>query len=789
MIKINLLSPKIKNIIQDAQPCAREVRSVEIPAYSEIVRPPQTSRTIACMTVSQTPARFDVDGIFAEIIIEVSKRHPRTSMGCVWTLERAFNLNRDFFGAETLPNGEPKVYHNLRVAKSLAELGLSPLMISTFLLSSFSEVKLKEAGFGQTIIRFVKKLGHFRAIPYEEKNMNRKKVFLNLLVKEFGLGLHLIEAMEELETLRIVAEGVKLDNVRRDYARRAHDISAPFLRRLNFKKLAEELEDLALRYLDPIAYETAAKKIRDQVKKNRFKARKENIELAGKIQGELAKKNILASSESHIKSVSKAMEKMARKETDALNDTFRQRYIVSNIHDCYKAERVITNYLCSNGWESLPALRDNYINSPKEKTGYKSLHIYFKRKSDGLILEIQIRTWEMDFRAQFDGYHETFLPEEIERPITPLKIFRTWRSLLKNNVYVFDQDGILYELTPFPINKKPTVIDLAFARGTIGAHTLKTFIKDDDLEWKEIKFEAPLETGRTYKIVPSTDVFPSREWLKYAATLQAQIQLKSQFKQKMTKILFNLGQEKILDMLEDFFSRQVRKVGLVMGKEKSIEREHKTINFLPVIAWNLGLTSIDELCIAVGIFEDEKEHGQNEIIREIIEKLEMVYTTIMFSSEEIQAGGSPDISIILPRNPEILSKIAKVFRIFNITAHEATLETLENENILLRLTVSTNSLSFNSAIKYLRKMEERFKFIVNEYFDTATTFEVTKSELFLKAIEVIACAGGDITEIKTLKNDRGTQRIFKINFRIPKNRNKKKFIKRIEQEMRPSPQL
>lgn len=324
---------------------------------------------------------------------------------------------------------------------------------------------------------------------------------------------------------------------REDMALRAIYLYSPLAKILGIDSFARELEDTAFKILFPMEFYNLEKAIK---KKGRGTG-KIFQEIKKFLKQELAEQNILDTKiEFRTKGIYSTYKKLIRyglkveNLEDSLNkihDLFALRIIVRTENECYLVESLLQQL-----WEAVPSARDDYIKDPRP-TGYRAVHNAFWVSKD-IIMEVQIRTYEMHQKAEFgisshllyklgDKGQKSQAVKEFKKYLAThpewFKELNFWELQRKsgyipntpfsNKEYVLTPKGDIVELP-----KGSTVIDFAFSVHTeIGEKCVGAFVNN-----KIVRLNYVVKTGDVISIKTSKrKKTPSRDWLEFVKTRKA----------------------------------------------------------------------------------------------------------------------------------------------------------------------------------------------------------------------------------------------------------------------------
>jgi len=457
-------------------------------------------------------------------------------------------------------SGEPYLTHPLEVAGILTELRLDTGTIAAGLLHDAVEdthatlAEIKEF-FGPEVAAVVDGVTKLSRIPFstreEAQAENIRKMILAMSKDIRVILVKLADRLHNMRTLDPLP-----DAKRRLIAQETLDIYAPLAHRLGISWIKAELEDLALRHLDPQAYHDLAALIARK-RQEREGDINEAIRL---LEGKLAEVDVKAQitgRPKHFYSIYKKMHDQ-KKEFDEIYDLTAVRVITSSLKDCYGTLGVIHTL-----WKPISHRFKDFIAVPKSN-GYQSLHTtVIGPKGDPV--EIQIRTREMH-RVAEEGIAAHWKYKEGKSSVDPsdqsfvwLRQLMEWQRELKDSkefldtlrvdlfpdeVYVFTPRG---DVRQFP--KGATPIDFAFAIHTdVGLRCVGAKISG-----RLVPLRTELQNGDIVEIVTSPNHVPSKDWLKIVKTPRARSKVRQWIKNEERTRSISLGR----DLLE----KEIRRLG------------------------------------------------------------------------------------------------------------------------------------------------------------------------------------------------------------------------------------
>ncbi|MHB1125451.1 MAG: RelA/SpoT family protein [Bacillota bacterium] len=455
-------------------------------------------------------------------------------------IRQAYQFAQEAHRGQVRKSGEDYITHPLGVALILANLQLDVITIVAGLLHDVVEdtqISLEEikANFGEEIALLVDGVTKLSRIEFKSKEEqqveNLRKMFL-AMAKD--IRVILIKLADRLHNMRTLKHHEP--HKQREIAEETMEIFAPLAHRLGIFKLKWELEDRALRYLEPESYNQLVEKISMQRQE-----REEYIsEVIGILREKLQEAEVEADIQGRPKHFYSIYNKMVKqsKELSEIYDLIAVRVVVESVKDCYGALGIIHTL-----WKPIPGRFKDYIAMPKPNM-YQSLHTTVIGLR-GEPFEVQIRTWEMHRTAEYGiaahWRYKEGRPEEngdFEEKLKWLRQLLEWQrdmgdarefmeslkiDLFSDRVYVFTPKGDVVEL---PAGSVP--IDFAYRVHTaVGNQCIGAKVNG-----RIVTLDYQLKTGDIVTILTSKSGGPSRDWIKIAQTSQAKNRIKHWFKRE-----------------------------------------------------------------------------------------------------------------------------------------------------------------------------------------------------------------------------------------------------------------
>jgi GTP pyrophosphokinase len=337
----------------------------------------------------------------------------------------------------------------------------------------------------------------------------------------------------ELRAVKLMAA-----EVQRAAARKALEIYAPLANRLGIWQIKWELEDLALRYLEPERYKDLARRLEERrVDRETYLER-----FVSDLQNNLRAAGIVAEVKGRPKHIYSIWNKMRRKNLgfDEIFDIRAVRVIVSSVAECYAVLGVV-----HSRWHYIRSEFDDYIAAPKENN-YQSLHTAVVGPGDKIV-EVQIRTRDMDQYAELGvaahwRYKEGAAADlSLERKLTWLRQLLDWRDNVVDSgartesgtarpaerIYVFTPKGKIIDLP-----EGGTPIDFAYHIHSDVGHRCR----GAKVGGKIVPLTTPLNNGDVVEVLTVKQGGPSRDWLNanlgFVKSSKAREKIASWFKQE-----------------------------------------------------------------------------------------------------------------------------------------------------------------------------------------------------------------------------------------------------------------
>lgn len=508
-------------------------------------------------------------------------------------INRAYEFALKSHEGQKRKSGAPYITHPLTVAYILVKLGMDTDTICAALLHDVVEdtpVDLDEIKrlFGPDIAALTDGVTKLGKIPFssreEQQAENIRKMLLAMVDDIRVIIIKLADRLHNMRTMQFMPE-----QKRRDKALETMEVYAPIAHRLGIGAIKNEMENLALQYLDPVGYseiENALEmKSSDREKfvsiiKEQIKDRISHIIPDVYIDG-------------RVKSINGIYRKVffQDKSIEQIYDIYAVRVIVDTVNDCYNVLGIIHDM-----YKPLPNRFKDYISTPKPNL-YQSLHTTVLGK-EGIPFEVQIRTWEMHYTAEYGIAAHWKYKTGVTKDDSLNKKLVWIRQMLENqkdnedstdlvrtiktdlapeDVFVFTPKG---DVITLPIGS--TAIDFAYAiHSAIGNRMVGA-----KADGRIVPIDYKLKTGEIIEVLTTKEQGhgPSRDWLKIVKTSEARSKIRQWFKKEKREENIIEGKNEV--------EREFRRNAIILDREEMGD-------FLQKVAQRQHCASIDDFYAAI----------------------------------------------------------------------------------------------------------------------------------------------------------------------------------------------
>ena len=532
---------------------------------------------------------MSVEEQFKALIDTVRAYNPAADFGAI---ERAYRFAAEAHKEQLRKDGSPYITHPLATAQIIAEeLHVDSESIEACLLHDVIEdtgVSHEDVAreFSPTVADLVEGVTKLTRISYtskEDEQMENLRKMLIAMSKD--IRVILIKISDRLHNMRTME--YQTPDKQRKKSTETMEIYAPIAHRLGIQKIKWELEDLSLKYLDPVGYREIQHTV--DAKKADMAPFMEHLEKH--ISERLDEMHIHHVIYSRVKHYYSVYRKMYRQNlpVDEIFDLFAFRVIVDNVGDCYNVLGVIHDL-----YHPILGKFKDYIGSPKPN-GYQSLHTTVMGEN-AVPFEVQIRTREMHEVAEYgvaahwkyksDGQGagseskyewirrllENQEGTDAEEFISSLKV-----DMFSDEVFVFTPGG---DIRSLPTGATP--IDFAYnIHSAVGNRMVGAKVNG-----RLVPYETELKNGDVVEVLTSKAAKgPSRDWIAMAKSNEARSKIRQWFKKERREENIQNGRASL--------ESEMKHQGF--NPKQCLTEEN-----MPVLLKKVAFNSLDELCAAIG---------------------------------------------------------------------------------------------------------------------------------------------------------------------------------------------
>ncbi|MBR4890543.1 MAG: bifunctional (p)ppGpp synthetase/guanosine-3',5'-bis(diphosphate) 3'-pyrophosphohydrolase, partial [Clostridia bacterium] len=499
-------------------------------------------------------AETNVDKLYNDLREKIASIHSQDELAII---DKAFETANSFHQGQLRRSGEPYIIHPIAVANILVDLGMDYQSIVAALLHDVVEdtdytIEQLSEEFGEDVailVDGVTKLGkvqlNSRETKEEQQAENVRKMLLAMSKDIRVIIVKLADRLHNMRTLEFVDP-----QKQRDKALETLEIFAPISHRLGIRSVKEELEDRAIRFLDPVAYAGIEESLKNSSRSGSDFLENIKVKIADRVHEIMPDAQISG----RIKSVHGIYRKMYMqgKEFNQIFDIYAVRIIVDSVVDCYNCLGIIHDM-----YNPLPNRFKDYISTPKPNM-YQSLHTTVIGK-EGVPFEVQIRTWDMHKTAEFGiaahwkyksgvtakqsfddrlRWIREMLEAQQESGDARELVSSIKTDLITDEVFVYTPKGDVIN-----VPQGSTVIDFAYAIHSAVGNRM-TGAKVDG---RIVPIDYVVKTGQIVEILTTSQQGkgPSRDWLNIVKTSQAKSKIRNWFKKEKREENIIQGKEEV----------------------------------------------------------------------------------------------------------------------------------------------------------------------------------------------------------------------------------------------------
>ena len=665
------------------------------------------------------------------------------SINLLW---KAYTLSKDLHKNQKRASGEPYFTHCESVGVILSEWKIDVDTIIAGLLhdsiedTSISKDKIEDE-FNPDVANLVEGVTKLSGIKFyskkQEQAENFMKMFLSMAKDIRVILIKFADRLHNMSTLEALSEQ-KQNRI----ALETKEIFTPLAHRLGMNNVKIKMEDLVLKILEPTKYNSIKRKV-NNTKRDRDRYVDKLIK---PISEEFKKSNIKSDIFGRAKHYSSIIGKMEKrnKRFEEIYDLFAIRIIVDKIPDCYAALGVIHQI-----YNPFQERFKDYIARPK-MNGYQSIHTTVFG-IDGKLVEIQIRTAEMDETAEIgvaahwkykDSNQENKKKNSLDTQISWLReIYELLKSedtsaseilelfkvdLFQDEIFVYTPEGELIELKP-----GSTPVDFAFHVHTdVGKHCIGAKVND-----KIVPLNYELKSGDYVDVITSKNKSPNHSWLKFVKTTKAKTHIRRWLKKEEYLQSIKIG--------KDILEKELRKISK-MYILKMIKEDPSKI----------GFGNYEEVCSRVGngkitvseIFEKyspEDEDEKNRLKDSKIQSLTSKFIDLARGrARGITVDGLNDIMLKFGKCCTPIpgdSIIGYLTKGQGVTVHRSQCKSITHLKSPSRfVNVDWNISAKKTFIVRLKMIFEDRKNLLKDLTDATSTLNIYIKSIDMKAVDSVA---------------------------------------------------
>ena len=630
----------------------------------------------------------------------------------------AYQVAKEAHKDQRRRSGEPYISHPVAVAIILVGLGMDTETLVAALLHDVVEDTATtgesiEKQFGEDVALMVNGVTKLGQVPFstreEQQAENVRKMLLamaqdvRVIIIKLADRLHNVRPLESMPPQKP-----------RDKSLETMEVYAPLAHRLGLKLVKEELEDTALRFLDPAAYsEIESQLILRKDERDKFLSM-----IRERLTERLNAEGMHFYLESRVKSIYGIYRKVyiQGRDFDEIFDVYALRVIVDTVNECYNVLGVVHDM-----FRPIPNRFKDYISTPKANM-YQSLHTTVLDK-EGIPFEIQIRTWDMHYIAEYgvaahwkykaglsgkDSLEEKLawvrqLLEAQQESDDVEDIVRTIKTdIAPEEVFVFTPKGDVISLP-----SGSTIIDFAYAiHSAVGNRMMGAKV-----DGRIMPIDTVVKTGMIIEIITGNTKGPNRDWLKVVKTSEARNKIRAWFKKEKREENIAAGREEL--------EKEFRRSSISLTEQQEEE-------FLAYLAEKQQMKNVDDFLAAIG-------YGGISLAK-IAPRIKTDYVKMFRTSEAEKAAQAL---------PKLVQKKSKVSSGVIVEGLDSCLvkfaqccNPLPGDEIIGFITrgsgVSIHKLDCPNVINSMKDPEQQSRWVAAEWADT------TQREVFKSSIELLA---------------------------------------------------
>ncbi len=505
-------------------------------------------------------------------------------------ITQAYEVAEKAHDGQKRTSGDPYITHPLAVASILLDFCMDTDTICAALLHDVvedTEVTLEELRkkFGDDVALMVDGVTKIGLVPLNSKEeQHAENIRKILMAMSKDIRVIIIKLADRLHNMRTLA--ARPPHKQRKTSLETMNFYAPIAHRLGMSDVKEEMEDIAIHYLDPYG----CKEVEEQIALHKEERDAFIDSIKARIRERITDIKPEPIIEGRVKSIYSIYKKVyvKNKKFDEIYDIYAVRVIVQSVIECYNVLGVIHDM-----FRPIPYRFKDYIATPKPNR-YQSLHTTVIGR-EGIPFEVQIRTVEMHNTAQYGVAAHWKYKAGLSGSVSGEKRFDWIRQLLERQQEADDVEAItdaiktdLAQDEVFAFTPKGDVISLPLGATVIDfAYTIHTQVGNKmtgaKVGGRMVSFDYEIKTGDIVEILTSgsPNYGPNRNWLEIAKTTEAKSKIRSWFKKECRDENIVRGREEL--------EREFRRNGIATEPE-----------LLQSAAQRQRLSSVDDLYAAIG---------------------------------------------------------------------------------------------------------------------------------------------------------------------------------------------
>ena len=533
----------------------------------------------------------DVLELYEALERQIKANNPKVD---VTRVRAAFEYAHAHHGPQLRKSGEPYIIHPIAVAEIINELGMDADSIVASLLhdciedtdSTHDEVARL---FGETVAELVEGVTKLTRMQYtskeDEQMENLRKMFMAMSKDVRVILIKLCDRLHNMRTLEYQSE-----RKQKEKSLETMEIYAPIAHRLGMQRIKWELEDISLRYLDPIGYADVQKELDELTTENGDFLENARSQIEARLKEEGLECTVYGRLK-HIYSIYRKMYSQS-KAIKEIFDIYAFRVIVNDISNCYNVLGCIHDM-----YKPMLGRFKDYIGTPKPN-GYQSLHTTVIGR-EGVPFEVQIRTASMHQTAEYGvaahwKYKQGMSNNELgtekdfewvrkllesQQDTDPDEFVRTLKvDLFADEVFVFTPNG---DVKSLPAESTP--IDFAYSIHSAVGNAMT----GARVNGRIVTFDTTLKNGDIVEIITSKSARgPSRDWMKICKSNEARNKIRQWFKKERREENIATGRA--------MFEAELKHAGLSMAAITA------TPEILDTMLKRVRFGALEELYAAIG---------------------------------------------------------------------------------------------------------------------------------------------------------------------------------------------